>query len=214
MGKYDREKALSDFRVGLITLVALFFVVLAITFAGGDKGLLFKKASRVKALASNVGGLKNGSSVTMSGMTVGRVTNIAFDGHGENNQIEVTMEVRSDIRNRIKSDSIPSIRTQGMLGDRYVDISTGSEQAPILPEGTPLIGKAATDFDETLHETISVLKETEKLLSAVNEQQGTVGQLVYDEKFYTHLLEISNELNDLIKDFKKNPRRYIKFSVF
>jgi ABC-type transporter Mla subunit MlaD len=124
------------------------------------------------------------------------------------------MEIRSDVRERIKTDSVPAIRTQGMLGDRYIDISMGTETAPSLPEGAPLVGEAATDFDKTLRQATEVLDETEKLLTAVNEQRGTAGQLVYDEKLYTSLTEITTELKDLIQDFKKNPRRYIKFSLF
>ena len=214
MGKYDQEKIWSDFRVGLITFIALLALILGVTFAGGEKGILFQKTSTITAWLTNVGGLKKGSSVTMSGMTIGRVTNIVFIGQSQESQIEVTMQIRLDIRNRIKTDSVPSVRTQGMLGDRYVDISMGTEAAPTLPEGKALIGKAATDFDETLHQAIGVLKETEKLLSAVNEKQGTVGRLVYEDAFHKRLMDITQELNDLIKDFKKNPRRYVKFSVF
>ena len=77
-----------------------------------------------------------------------------------------------------------------------------------------LLGVAASDFDKTLTEAIQVLRETDKMLSAVNRKEGTAGKLLYDEQFYNHLLEIASELDALIKDFKKNPRRYIKFSVF
>ena len=49
MKPIDREKAWSDFRVGLIAFSAIAFLILGITFAGGDKGLFFKKVSLVKA---------------------------------------------------------------------------------------------------------------------------------------------------------------------
>lgn len=231
MTRYTQENAWSDFRVGLITFAGLALLILGVIFAGGDKGLLFHKTAVVKARLTDVGGLKKGSSVTMGGMTVGRVTDIRFvdstastvltapkvqsprDGT-TGNQIEVTAEVRSDVRSRIKIDSVPAVRTQGMLGDRYLDISVGTETAALLPEGQILLGDEATDFDKTLRQASQVLKETEKLLNAVNSQRGTAGQLVYDEELYKSLTEITNELNSLIKDFKKNPRRYIKFSLF
>ena len=222
MAQYESEQVLNDFRVGLITFVALIFLILGITFAGGDKGLLLKQTSAIKARLADVGGLKKGASVTMNGMVIGKVTNIAFmDGASgevipgqEKNQIEVTMEIRSDLRKRIKIDSIPAVRTQGMLGDRYIDLPTGSREAEILPEGKVLIGAAAGDFDKTLKEAIDVMSETEKVLSAINKQEGTAGKLLYDQQFYNRLMDITNELNELLKDFKKNPRRYIKFSLF
>ena len=212
MSRYTQERAWSDFRVGLITFTGLFFLIFGVVLAGGDKGLFLKKTSFLKARLMDVGGLKRGSSVSMGGMTIGRVTDIAFGV--ETNAVEVTMEIRSDIRKRIKTDSIPTVRTMGMLGDRYIDISMGSEGAAELPPVSPLIGEAAGDFDKTLHQANNVLNETEKLLSAVNEQKGTAGRFVYDEKLYSTLTDITTELRDLIKDFKKNPRRYIKFSLF
>lgn len=214
MSRYNQEKFWSDFRVGLITFAGLFFLILGIVFAGGDKGLLFQKTSLVRARLADVGGLKKGSSVTMGGMTVGRVTDITFVNGEKGNQIEVVMEVRSDIRNRIRTDSIPSVRTQGMLGDRYIDISMGSEAAAEFSGATPLAGDPATDFDKTLRQANEVLTETEKLLTAVNDQRGTAGRLVYDEMLYRTLTDITTELRDLIKDFKKHPRKYVKFSLF
>jgi len=214
MSQRNQEKIWSDFRVGLLTFAGLFFLVLAVIFAGGDKGLLFRKTSIIKARLVDVGGLKKGSSVTMGGMTVGRVTDITFVNGEKGNQIEVTMEVRSDVRGRIKTDSVPAVRTLGMLGDRYVDISMGGEGAGELPEKTPLVGEAASDFDKTLQKTARVLTETEKVLIAVNEERGTAGRLVYDEELYRTLTELTHELNDLIKDFKKNPRKYVKLSFF
>jgi len=180
MSRYDREKAGSELRVGLIAFAGLFFLILGVVFAGGDKGLLFRKTTLIKARLADVGGLKKGSSVSMGGMTLGRVTDIAFVDGEKGNQIEVTMEIRSDARERIKTDSQPAIRTQGMLGDRYIDISMGSEEAPSLAGTVPLTGDPATDFDKTLRQATEVMEETEGLL----------------------------------KDFKKNPRKYIKFSLF
>jgi len=224
MNQFNKERLWSDFRVGIITFIGLTVLFLGITFAGGNKGLLFKKVTTVKARLFDVGGLKKGGSVTMNGMVIGKVTDIAFvDGHdgkeveskGSNTgQIEVTMEIRTDIRKRIKIDSIPAVRTQGMLGDRYIDIPPGSNDKEILPEGKILIGASASDFDKTLNQTIAVLNETEKLLAAINKQEGTAGKLLYDQQFYDKLMDISTELDGLVKDFKKNPRRYIKFSVF
>lgn len=214
MNRYNQEKTWSNFRVGLITFAGVFFLIFGVVFAGGDKGLLFRRTSIVKARLADVGGLKRGSSVTMGGMTVGRVTQITFVNGEKGNQIEVTMEVRSDTRHRIKTDSVPAVRTQGMLGDRYIDISMGTEGAAELPENVPLLGGVAGDFDKTLRQATEVLTEAEKLLAAINEQRGTAGRLVYDEKLYNTLSEITTELRDLVKDFKKNPRRYIKFSLF
>jgi len=214
MSQYNQEKAWSDFRVGLITFAGLALLILGVVLAGGDKGLFFQKTTTLKAHLSDVGGLKKGSSITMGGMTVGRVMDIAFVQGSKDNNIEVVMEVRSDVRHRIREDSIPSVRTQGMLGDRYMDIAGGTEGASPLAEGEILLGEAASDFDKTLRQAMEVLQETSKMLTAVNNQEGTAGRLVYDVELYDALTELTQELNGFIKDFKKHPKKYIKLEIF
>jgi phospholipid/cholesterol/gamma-HCH transport system substrate-binding protein len=101
-----------------------------------------------------------------------------------------------------------------MMGDRYVDITPGTPEAPVLPPGESLKGARLSDFDTALRQATDVLSESEKVLAAVNQQRGTLGRFVYDEKFYRNVTAITDEVEDLVKDFKKNPRRYVKFSLF
>lgn len=208
------KEAWSDFRVGLVTFTTLFVLIAGLVFAGGEKGILFKQTVSLKGYMPDVGGLKRGSAVTMGGMSIGQVNAIEFAPVNNPEPVEITMEIRSDLRGWIKEDSIPSVRTQGMLGDRYVDLSLGSEKAAVLPEGGYLVGDSASNFDATLARATNVLSETEKMLRAVNKQKGTAGKFLYDEQFYSKLISLTEELNTLIKDVKENPRRYLKFSVF
>ena len=209
----EKERIMSDFRVGIVTFISIILLVVGITFAGGDKGLLFQKTLTVKALLYDVGGLKRGSTVTMGGMNVGKVTKVSFVQEKESSLIEVTMEVRSDIGGRIKSDSVPSVRTQGMLGDRYIEISMGTPDSPPLPYGQALKGRESSDFDGTIREARNTLEETTKMLTAINTKQGTMGQLVYDTEFYKKLLNIMTAVNEVVDDFKKHPRKYVKLSI-
>ncbi len=210
----EREKFISDIKVGIVTFLALLLVVIGVTLAGGDKGLFLQKTVVFKARINDISGLKKGGTVTMGGMAIGKVTRVDLLENEEKNPVEVTMEIRSDIQHRIKEDSTPSIRTQGMLGDRYVEISIGSKDAPSLKPGKPLIGNNPSNFDETLEQAKNTLAETSKLLEAINHKQGTMGQFIYDEKFYQKLTDITTSMDDLLKDFKKNPRRYVKLSIF
>lgn len=211
---HDQAKTQSDFKVGLLTLLAVCILAAGITLAGGDKGLLFQKTSLVRARLSNIGGLKKGAAVTMGGMMIGKVQDISFSGNTVPNCIELKLAISEKMRRQIKADSIPVIKTQGMLGDRYIEISTGDPAAPPLAGDGVLTGKSASDFDEALQNANTTLSETSKLLGAINDQKGTVGQLLYDKEFYSRITEIEAEVHELIKDFKKQPRKYIKFSVF
>ena len=210
----ERDKFFSDMRVGIVSFFSLILLITGVLFAGGDKGVLFQQTIPLRARINDVSGLKKGSTVTMGGMNIGKVTNVSLLPGEQESLIEVFMQIRSDVRSRVKSDSKPSIRTQGMLGDRYIEITPGSKEAAELVEGQPLIGSCTSNFDDTLSQARATLGESTKMLEAINKQQGTLGQFVYDQEFYKKLNEITSETNDLIKDFKKNPRRYIKFSIF
>ena len=208
----DPKKSWGDFRVGLITFFAICLLVAGITFAGGDKGLLFQKTVELHGLFKNVGGLKKGSSVSMAGMVIGRVTDLRFyDGH-DSKRVEALMEVREDMRGKMREDASATVRTMGMLGDRYVDISEGTSETLLAPEN-PVLGQDISDFDSTLQESAQVLSEVKKLLSQVNKPEGNVGNLFYDERLYNQMTELTERLNDLIQDFKKNPKRYVKLSL-
>lgn len=210
----EQAKTQSDFRVGLLTLLAICIIAAGITFAGGDKGLLFQETASVRARLSNIGGLKKGAGVTMGGMMIGKVRDISFSRDTVPQCIELTLTVSEKMRKHIKTDSVPIIKTQGMLGDRYLEISAGDPAAPPLSADGVLIGKSASDFDEALQNVNTTLGETTKLLGAINDRKGTVGQLLYDKEFYSRITEIEAEIHELIKDFKKQPRKYIKLSVF
>lgn len=210
---YENQSA-SDFRVGIMSFAAVIFIVAGITFAGGDKGLLFAKTSLLRAQLDDVGGLKKGSSVTIGGMPIGKVVNISLIKTEGKTKIEVLMNVREDMRAGIKKDAVPVIKTQGMLGDRYIEITDpGTESSAVSAEDV-LQGTGSADFDKTLQQANTTLLETSRLLSAINHQEGTAGQLIYQDTLHKNLASITDEVEEVLEDFKKNPRRYIKLTVF
>lgn len=210
---YENQSA-SDFRVGLMSFAAIIFIAAGITFAGGDKGLLFAKTSMLRAHLDDVGGLKKGSSVTIGGMPIGKVVNISLLSVEGKTKIEVLMNVRDDMKASIKKNAVPVIKTQGMLGDRYIEITSAAEEAEAISHSDILQGTGSADFDKTLQQANTTLLETSRLLSAINHQEGTAGQLIYQDTLHKNLADITNEIDEVLEDFKKNPRRYIKLSVF
>lgn len=210
---FENQSAV-DFRVGIMSFAALCIIVMGVTFAGGDKGLLFAKTGMLKAHLNDVGGLKKGSSVTIGGMPIGKVIDITMVAADGVPKIEVLMSIRNDMKSKIKKDSIPTIKTQGMLGDRYLEIASGKSRSETISDTDILEGTGSADFDKTLQQANDTLAETTRLLTAINHQEGTAGQLIYKDTIHKNLTEITAELEDVLADFKKNPRRYIKLSVF
>ena len=72
----------------------------------------------------------------------------------------------------------------------------------------------AADLKSTLVKLDSTLYQTQMLLTAINEQEGTLGMLVYNDSLYLHLDGATKNLESLLKDLEENPGRYVSISVF
>jgi phospholipid/cholesterol/gamma-HCH transport system substrate-binding protein len=112
---------------GLFVLLG-FAALLFLTTQLPSSGLKFGGARAGYAVTAdfdNIGDLKVGSPVTMSGVSVGEVTGIRFDPK----QYKAVVAMRIDSKyNEIPDDSYASIQTQGLLGGKYIGLSPGGSE--------------------------------------------------------------------------------------
>jgi len=129
------------------------FVVLALLFLSigifliGDKDFLFSPTYRLKADFQNVGGLNNGADVRVGGIHQGTVKEIDLPSQPDG-KVTVVMNLRSPTRNIIKKDSRASIKTEGLLGDKYVEISFGSSKAEAVGSNDTIASETPKDMSE------------------------------------------------------------------
>jgi len=93
----------------------------------------------------SVGGLKAGSAVEIAGVEIGRVDSITL---GKDYQAQVRMTIRPKVT--LQDDSIASIKTKGLIGERYIRISPGGSEKIIPPNGRIKEVEAPVDFEELL----------------------------------------------------------------
>ncbi len=96
----------------------------------------------------SVGGLKQGSSVEIAGVEVGRVEKIALVNY------EAQVVLRIDQEVQLQDDSIASIKTKGLIGEKYIRISPGGSDVIIKPNGRIREVEAPVDFEELLSKYI------------------------------------------------------------
>lgn len=118
---------------GLFVLAMLALVFLALN-ASNFSGFSANKSYKVTAQFNNIGGLSTKAKVTMSGVTIGRVTEIAYDKKAF--QAVVTMLIDSKY-DYLPEDSQASIYTAGLLGEQYISLEPGAEDAS-LTEGSSI----------------------------------------------------------------------------
>jgi phospholipid/cholesterol/gamma-HCH transport system substrate-binding protein len=102
----------------------------------------------VHAEFASVSGLKKGVSVEIAGVDVGKVESITLDNYSA----DVLMKIRTGIR--LPEDTIASIRTRGLIGDKYVSLSPGASNRMIPPNGKIRDTESAVDMEQLIGEFI------------------------------------------------------------
>lgn len=98
----------------------------------------------IEALFSNSGGLKTGSSVVIAGVEVGRVKSITLDDY----QALAILRLSQDVK--IQEDAIASIKTRGLIGEKYVEITPGGSEVFINPGGRIRDTQSAVDLEQLI----------------------------------------------------------------
>ncbi|HEX4803836.1 MAG TPA: MlaD family protein, partial [Myxococcaceae bacterium] len=131
MTPINRERRLI-IRAGLFVAGGLFLAALVI-FLIGKEGRLFEKHVPFRGAFADVEGLNLDSPVRLGGLTVGRVVGITFSPDLGDKRIMVHLLVSAPFAERIRADSVARIASRGVLGDKVIDISLGSVEAPPIP---------------------------------------------------------------------------------
>ena len=130
------------------------FVILGILALGylsislGQVSLLSGAGYIVTVDFPSVGGLKSGSTVEIAGVEIGRVLSIGLADY----QARVTLRLQAGIK--LQEDSIASIKTKGLIGEKYIRISPGGSEKIIGPNGKIREVEAPVDFEELLSKYI------------------------------------------------------------
>ncbi|MDH3726573.1 MAG: MlaD family protein [Myxococcales bacterium] len=205
-------------RVGIFVLLAL-TIGATIAFAIGAQENVFSAKTTYHAIFEDVGGLQKGNTVRVAGVNVGSVTEVAI---GEAGTIAVYFRIIDDAAHLVRGDpdvqvdkddpaqpSLASIGSKGLLGDRIVEVTVGSDTYPQWDPDTPIpasVGggimalaertlyeaegtahnlRLATDpfadqeFSEDLKETARNLAKASGMLAS---GEGTIGALMTDEQ--------------------------------
>jgi phospholipid/cholesterol/gamma-HCH transport system substrate-binding protein len=168
------------------SLVALLIMVLIIARQEG----LFQEYVEYQAIFRNVSGLKVGSEVHLAGVTVGNVKDITISREGS---ILLTFQVIKKYSDRVRQDSQASIGYQGLLGEKSLDITTGSLSKPAIPPGGGVASVEPLDITQMLAKAGPSLENLQKILNNV---ASLTGSLLGEEGGSTKTL---NELGEILK---------------
>jgi outer membrane protein OmpA-like peptidoglycan-associated protein len=134
------------FRVGIFVVLGLLSLTAGI-FLIGNKEFLFDPTYRLRTDFQNVNGLERGSDVRVGGIHEGTISRIDLPTE-PGGKITVQMTLHDSTRNIIRKDSVASIKTEGLLGNKYLEISFGTGKAEALKNDDVIASEVPVDLGD------------------------------------------------------------------
>jgi phospholipid/cholesterol/gamma-HCH transport system substrate-binding protein len=207
-----KPKKMTELKVGIFVVVILFLFGIGV-FAIGSHQKYFQRQYTLWASFSNIQGLIVGAPVRLAGLTVGRVNDIIFPEDPSEKTITVELKIDKGVQKRIREDSIASIQTMGLLGDKYVEISLGSTEKHILQDGDRITSSNPFDllaYASKLEEAIDVINtiliDVKEISGQVRGGQGLLHAILYDPagaELVRDLASTAKSANNIVKKVER-----------
>ena len=187
-----------EIRVGLVILAAM-LVLAAGIFLIGSKNNLFARKTRYYVEFNSVSGLKPGSPVQLDGVDVGTIEKVVLSENPQKKDIRVWIRVDDDYTARIRGPVDPNalmknqvasrarIKTLGLLGDKFIDINSGSPVYPPIPEEGQILAAQPTNVDaliasgeDVMDNVVEITHSLNRVLGRMERGEGILGQLTSD----------------------------------
>ncbi len=163
----DRTKIV---RTGFFVSMALVIIGISIFMLGSENNV-FSNNFDIYARVRNAQNLKNGAAVQLKGIKVGTVTDITFTNVDE---IRITLTIAETYRQWIRQDSHVAFKTQGVLGDRFLEILGGTQDAEPIKEESHIRVDESSFFDKIASRGEDILAVSERILVKIDQLMGNV----------------------------------------
>jgi phospholipid/cholesterol/gamma-HCH transport system substrate-binding protein len=206
---FDAKKQLkwSKLKVGLVLTVALCILVVAVFFAANIQNI-FTEKSELKIQFTDVMGLRTGAPVWILGVEEGSVKSIKLNPvYG----VVVTVSVNRKSLQFVSKESLATIMTMGLLGDKYIELSAGPPHKEPIRPGEMIKGSRETGL-RTVMETVGVaiekmgqfIERMDNLVTKVEKGQGTIAKFLNDPTLYNNLTDASHHVSAMLEEVRNS----------
>ena len=183
-------------RVGTLVLAALVIACVVIFLLGRQQHLWERKIDYTLQFA-RTNGLQTGAPVSLSGLPIGSVDWLHFGTEADVNAIVVGVRVNADVATRIRSDTKATIRTLGLLGDKYIELVPGGDAAAdAIPAGGRIPSVDPTDYEtmfgqsgDIVTNVVEVTTALKDVLQTIQRGEGLLGAMLRNREFGDRTLE-------------------------
>jgi phospholipid/cholesterol/gamma-HCH transport system substrate-binding protein len=181
----------AQLRVGVMVIVSLVLLAIAVFFISGQVGF-FTRHYTLKAYLPSAGDLHEGAQVRLAGISVGNVAKIRISPYTDRQRaVEVDLKIARTYQSEIRTDSVASVETVGLLGDSYVDITRGTVGQEVVADGGAVRTAQKADIAAVVQNTNEVIMnlnvlsaKLDDITTQIQAGKGSMGKLLYDETLY------------------------------
>ena len=175
------NKFISNIKLGLFVIGGLLFLVLLLYMIGKNQNL-FGSNFKLKARFENVQGLTSGNNIRYSGIQAGTVSDVRVLN---DTLVEVTMLIKTSMKSYIHKNAVASIGTDGLVGNKIINITPAKERSEPVEEGDILPCKKTYDTEEILQN----LAKTSNDISFIASELKTTVTRINNSKVIWSLLD-------------------------
>ncbi len=187
----------------LIGLTAIF-----VFFLSKDSSL-FQKRFSIYAKVNNAQNLKTGAFVQFKGIKVGNVEEILIDSL---DSITIRMSVNNEIQTWIRENSYIKFKTEGVLGDKFLEILGGTDDSPVIKVNTQIEVQSSPEIANFLAKSEDIIVTAARVLERVDRLLMTLDSGNF-EKFLDNLNKSAANTNRILSTFKTDDLQKIGPSI-
>jgi len=182
--------AWKNLQTGLFFLTGLVILTAALLIVGTNQNL-FSPVYRLKGYLPDTQTLAEGTSVTLSGIEIGVIESINLDTWQGENAVRFDIRLKKSFQPRITTSSHAIIKSIGVLGDKFMEITLGKAGETPLADGAVIDIEPAVDYEKLMKDVsnslVSSLQRVGSILDEIEAGRGTLGMLVKDSTLVVRL---------------------------
>ncbi|CAC9973209.1 MCE family protein [Flavobacterium sp. WLB] len=194
-------------KLGMFVTVGLLLFIMAIYFIGKQKNL-FGSTFNLTSKFKTVSGLEVGNNVRFSGINIGTVEEIRLIN---DSSVVVSMVIKDEVREFIKTDARASIGSDGLMGDKVLTISPGVKSQKIVENGGAIASVNGIEMADLMKsvkksvDNVGVISDELAIFShSMNNGNGALARLVRDDKMANSVSNTLSNLETGTKGFSEN----------
>ena len=191
------KKTFQEIRVGVFIFIGIVLAFVMIFSIGGQEQL-FQSQYDIYANFTDVAGLREGAPVRLAGVDVGTVSRIWFLSDLDAKMLGVELRLDSGVQERIRADSVASIKTMGVLGDKYISITMGSSHEPILGDGDYIESTDPIEIYTFLDRGDKIVKNVE----SITESLDTLLVFMKEEESGENVAAILENIDEIVSEVR------------